>query len=125
MMLCDSIDDSSDSKNQKKNFTNKLFSIKKNIHKKKFHNFFGIKWNKKLSSPKKLFSPTTFFTKKKKISQKNFVHQKNVVHQKNSTQIVTKLKNLIVTKIKHSNCGKTQILKLWQNSKYQILTKLK
>ena len=63
--------------------------------------------------------------------------------KKNSrTEIVSKLKNLIVTtlklklwqqqkqlnlwqkKIKNSNCYKTQ-LKLWQNSKIQIVTKPK
>ena len=34
-------------------------------------------------------------------------------------------KNQIVTKLKKSNCDKTQNLKLWQNLKTQILTKLK
>ena len=31
----------------------------------------------------------------------------------------------MVTKLKNSNCDKTQKLKLWQNSKTQIVTKLK
>ena len=34
-------------------------------------------------------------------------------------------KKQIVTKIKNSNCDKTQKLKLWTNSKTQIVTKLK
>ena len=34
-------------------------------------------------------------------------------------------KTQIVTKLKNSNCGKTQKLKFWQNSKIQIVTKLK
>ena len=31
-------------------------------------------------------------------------------------------KNQIVTKLKSSNCGKTQTIKLWQNPKTQIVT---
>ena len=39
---------------------------------------------------------------------------------------MTKLKkNQIVTKLKHSNCDKTQKLKLWQNSITKIVTKQK
>ena len=50
------------------------------------------------------------------------------------TQTVTKLKKLkfwqnskpqIVTKLKNSNCDKTQKLKLWQKPKTQIVIKIK
>ena len=34
-------------------------------------------------------------------------------------------KTQIVTKLKNANCDKTQKFKLWQNSKTQIVTKLK
>ena len=34
------------------------------------------------------------------------------------TQILTKLKTQIVTKLRNSNCDKTQKLKFWQNLKY-------
>ena len=36
-----------------------------------------------------------------------------------------KTKKKVVTKLEHSNCDKTQKLKMWQNSKNQIMTKLK
>ena len=51
---------------------------------------------------------------------------KKKLWQNSKTQIVKKknLKTQIVTKIKNSNCDKTQKLKLWQNSKTQIATKL-
>ena len=35
------------------------------------------------------------------------------------TQIVIKFKNSNAEKLKHSNCDKTQKLKLWKNSQYE------
>ena len=61
-------------------------------------------------------------------SKKNW---KNLIVAKLKTQIVTKHKNSncektqIVTNLKNTNCDRTLKLKLWQNSKTQIVTKLK
>ena len=49
-------------------------------------------------------------------------------HKKPNIQILKLRQNLktqIVTKLKNSNCDKTQKLKLWQNSKVYAVTKLK
>ena len=47
--------------------------------------------------------------------------------EKNSDEklVKTKLKNSNSNIIKNSNCDKTQKLKLWQNSKSKMVTKLK
>ena len=58
--------------------------------------------------------------KTKKYSNLNKTHQPTL-WQNSTTQIETKLKNQIVTKLNNSNCEKTQKLKLWQNSKTHIV----
>ena len=52
---------------------------------------------------------------------------KNSNYDNSKTQIWTKLKTLIVTKLTNSSCDRTQNLKLWRkkNPKTEIVTKLR
>ena len=98
----------------------------------------SVKWPTTFFFTKKLLNKFTFFSQKKTFfklfSFKNFFHQNTQNAKIHKISNCDKTKNLklwwnsksqILMKPKNSNCDETQKLKLWWISNTQIVTKLK